>query len=181
MKNPKTQMLTEGGIMIALAAVLSQITPFQMPQGGSISLGGMVPILLFALRRGTGAGVLMGATFGLLDFILKPSFFSIPQMILDYPVAYGMLGLAGLGRTPDASHAGLGRMFSFSMVGILGRYAAAVASGFVFFSDYAPAGMNPLWYSLTYNATYLLPDAVIAVLLLTLLYRPVMKRLPEIR
>ncbi len=181
MKNRRVQMLTEGGIMIALAAILSQITPFQMPQGGSISLGGMVPILLYAVRWGAGPGVLVGIAFGILDFILRPSFFSIPQMLLDYPIAYGMLGIAGFGKRAAENENGLIPMVVFSVIGIIGRYAAAVASGFVFFANYAPAGMDPLWYSITYNASYLLPDAAIAVLLLVLLYRPVMKRLPAVR
>ena len=181
MKKSRVRMLTEGGIMIALAAILSQITPFQMPQGGSISLGGMVPILLFAALWGAGPGILVGAAFGILDFILRPSFFSIPQMLLDYPIAYAMLGLAGFGKPSGEDNRGLARLVLFSAIGILGRFAAAVASGVVFFGQFTPPGMHPLWYSMTYNATYLLPDAVIAVLLLSLLYRPVMTRLPVAR
>lgn len=178
MKNPHVRMLTEGGIMIALATILSQITLFQMPQGGSVSLGGMLPILLFALRWGAGPGIFVGMLFGLLDFLIKPYFFSVAQVLLDYPVSYGLLGLAGFGKELYRKNRSLKPVIVFSALGILGRYLGAVASGYVFFASYTPEGMNPIWYAITYNASYLLPDALLAAFLLVLIFKPVMRTLP---
>lgn len=180
MKKMTVRMLTEAGLMIALAIILSQLTIFTMPQAGSISLGGMVPIMLFALRWGAGRGMFVGAVFGLLSFLIKPSFFSVAQVILDYPIAFGALGLAGLAkRNGHTRIPSLGSTALFSIIGVIGRYIAAVTSGVVFFANYAPEGMNPMWYSLTYNATYLLPDAVIALVILLLVYKPVMRAIPS--
>lgn len=179
MKNPRVRMLTEGGIMIALAVILSQITLFQMPQGGSVSLGGMLPILLFALRWGVGPGILVGILFGFIDFLIKPYFFSVAQVLLDYPIAYGLLGLAGFGKDSYQKNQSLATVATYSILGILGRYLAAVASGYVFFKNYTPPGMNPLWYTISYNASYLLPDAVLAAFLLVLIFKPVMRTLPQ--
>ncbi len=179
MKNPQVRMLTEGGIMIALSVILSHITLYQMPQGGSVSLGGMLPLLLFALRWGTGPGILVGAIYGLLDFIIKPYFFSVPQVLLDYPISYGLLGLSGFGAALYAKHQNLSFVLGFSFLGIFGRFMGAVASGYVFFAEYAPEGMNPLWYTITYNASYILPDAILAAFLLVLIFKPVMRTLPQ--
>lgn len=179
MKNPRVRMLTEGGIMLALAVILSHITLFQMPQGGSVSLGGMLPLLLFALRWGTGPGIFVGIIYGLLDFLIKPYFFSVAQVLLDYPISFGMLGLAGLGRDVYRRNRSLLAVLVYSSIGIFGRYLGAVASGYVFFHSYTPPGMNPLWYAITYNASYLLPDAILAAFLLVLIFRPVMRTLPE--
>ena len=33
--------------------------------------------------------------YGLVQFVLEPIFYTIPQMLLDYPLAFGALGLAG--------------------------------------------------------------------------------------
>lgn len=178
MKKINTGMLTEGGILLALAVILNQIIVMRMPQGGSISLGGMVPILLFAMRWGVGPGIFAGAIFGVLDFILAPSFFTIAQVILDYPIAYGALGLAGLAHKKEGIPS-IGKTATFSILGIIGRLIAAVISGYVFFGSYAPTGVNPLWYSITYNISYLLPDAAIALIILTLVYQPVMRAMPK--
>ena len=72
MKNTNVRMLVEAGVMIALAQVLSYVVIYQMPQGGSVTAGSMVPILLFAVRWGTAQGLLAGAVYGILQFILGP-------------------------------------------------------------------------------------------------------------
>jgi thiamine transporter len=150
--------MVEIALTIALAAVLSMITIWRMPQGGSVSLG-MLPLFVLAFRRGLGAGLVAGGFYGLVDLIIDP----FPpvhwvQPILDYPVAYLLVGLAGvvsvsLGAALEARRPRRVALLLAAgiSVGALGRYLAHFASGMVFFGEFAPPG-QPVWlYSAVYN------------------------------
>ena len=98
MRNRKLQMLCEGAILVALAQILSMLKLWEMPWGGSITLG-MLPIFLFAVRWGTRWGLVAGFAYGLLQVMFDGGFAISWQSILgDYLVAFTVLGLAGLGR-----------------------------------------------------------------------------------
>lgn len=161
------RLIAEMGVAIALAAVLHVIKLWEMPQGGSITLGTMVPLFIVAFRRGPAVGALTGAVYGIVEgWILSGGrFFYYPtQVILDYPLAFGLLGLAGF--FPKFPAFGV-------MVGALARYASHVVSGVVFFSQYAPKG-QPVWlYSLGYNAAFLGPDFFVAIVLTLLVWERV--------
>jgi thiamine transporter len=58
----KSRVLAEIAIFVALATALSLIIIFQLPEGGSITLASMVPIIWLALRRGPKIG--LTACFG---------------------------------------------------------------------------------------------------------------------
>lgn len=177
-KKWSTQMLAEGGIMIALTALLNQIPIYQAPDGGSVSAGGMVPIIIFAIRWGMVPGILVGSIYGLLDFILKPFFFHPIQFILDYPLAYGLLGLAGLGWLYKQKVKNSLLEYTFIVLGvglaIGGRMISHVLSGVIFFKEAAGA-KNPWLYSITYNSTYLIPEFIISVIVLVLIWKPLKK------
>src|SRR5690554_6754795 len=96
MKKWSTKMLVEAGILIALALILDRIKIYEAPQGGSVTAGSMIPIFLYSFRWGLGPGVVAGAIFGLLQLLLGGWIFTPIQAILEYPVAFGMLGLAGI-------------------------------------------------------------------------------------
>jgi len=162
-KNKKvsnTQVLAESIVCIALSAVLSMIKVYQLPFGGSITLGGMVPILWLALRRGPRIGIGAGLVFGLVIAVIEPFFFSPFQVLLDYPIAFGALGLAGFFKKYPV--AGVG-------VGIFGRFIAHFLSGVIFFWMCAPEGMHPMVYSAVYNGSYLLPELVVSAVIIYIL------------
>lgn len=150
------RVLTEAALSVALAFVLSFIKLLDLPFGGSISLE-MVPLILFALRQGAAAGILTGAVYGMLSLAVDPFIVHPVQVLFDYPVAFGALGLAGLFRPTT-----LGTIFGV-LLATAARFAAHFVSGVVFFAAYAPEGWNPLVYSAAYNAVYLVPSLVIAV------------------
>ena len=92
-----TKMLALGAVCMALSNVLSMIKLFDMPQGGSVTPASMLPLMLFAYVYGVGPGMTVGAVYGVMQFIIEPQhFFSVPQMLLDYPIAFAMVGLAGV-------------------------------------------------------------------------------------
>lgn len=161
-KDPR--VLTEAAIAVALAFVLGLIKVFQMPFGGSISLE-MIPLVLLALRQGPFVGIVAGAAYGLLDLAVEPFVVHPVQVVLDYPLAFGALGLAGFFH-PTIRGAVIG-----TVVAVLARFACHFFSGVVFFASYAPEGMNPYLYSAAYNAAYLVPSLIIALVVVVVLLR----------
>jgi thiamine transporter len=164
MNNTKldSRALTEIATSVALAYVLNLIKIYQLPQGGSITLGSMVPILLLALRRGPYIGVLAGTVFGFVQLALGGFFFSVPQAILDYPIAYGVLGVAGYFKRQHI----IGVVVSVAL-----RFIAHFASGVLFFGQFAPPELGPYLYSVIYNGSYLLPEMIISSILVYLLIK----------
>ncbi len=154
-----TRMLVEIALTIALAFVLDELRLFQMPQGGTVSLS-MLPIIVLAYTRGVGPGVLAGLLFGLIDLATPPVYIVHPiQLVLDYPVPYALVGLAGLFRTRwlhvlarrGDFMAATAALVPGIAVGVSLRYLAHLVSGAVFFAEYAPEG-QPVWiYSALYN------------------------------
>ncbi len=156
----RVKQLTFSAMAITLAVVLSFIKLGQMPNGGSITLFSMIFICLIGYYYGTKAGILAGIAYGLINLIISPYVYYPVQMLLDYPIAYGCLGLAGIF---SKSKNGLVKGFIF---GVVGRFIAHVLSGVIFFSAYAPTGWNSVVYSIWYNASYILPDLIITIMIL---------------
>lgn len=169
------QMLAEGGVLIALSVILSYITVYKAPNGGSVTAGSMIPIMLFAIRWGVGPGLIVGGTYGILDFLLKPQFYHPIQFILDYPLAFGLLGFAGLGYIYiNKDDKGYFNLILGVILAVVGRMISHVISGAVFFAEYA-GDKNPWIYSILYNATYLVPELIISILILVFIWKPIRK------
>lgn len=185
MRSERVRLIVEIALCVALAAVLNlpglQIRLPINIAGGTISLN-MLPIFVLALRRGLGPGLVAGAIYGFVDLLIEPFVVHPVQLVLDYPIAYGLLGLAGLGAAAWHLKVTGGRMVDgarvalpFLLLGGAGRFAAHWLSGIIFFGANAPAG-QPVWlYSLVYNASYLIPSVVLAALA-TLAVLPALER-----
>jgi thiamine transporter len=157
---PNVKIMVEGALAAALTVALSYVKLWEMPQGGSITLEA-IPLLVYSLRRGVRSGVGAGAVAGLLQLLLGGYIVHPVQAVLDYPLAFAALGLAGAFRKP---------LWAGTVLGSLARFACHVLSGAVFFGSYAPKGTNVWIYSLTYNGSYMLPNLVIAVVVVYLLW-----------
>jgi thiamine transporter len=161
----RTRVIVEAALCVALAAVLNLVRIWHMPMGGSVSLE-MLPIVVFALRRGLVPGIAVGAAYGLVDLFLEPQVVHWAQFLLDYPVAYAMVGVAGAfrrraGTGEDVARASWARpVAAVAVAGVL-RTVVHWVSGFVFFAAYAPAGQPAWMYSLAYNGTYMLPSTLL--------------------
>ena len=156
-----TRMLANAALVIALSFILSYIRLYKMPQGGSITLASMLPIFLFAYAYGVGPGMLVGAAYGLLQFIQDAYFVHPVELLLDYPLAFAMLGLAGLATKFNDQWG----VIPGIVLGTFGRFVCAFLSGVIFFGMYAPEGQNVLVYSAVYNGFYLIPEAIICIVL----------------
>lgn len=159
----KTRQLTEIAMAVALAVVCSFIKVWEMPQGGSIALT-MIPILLISFRNGPLAGIITGAIYGALSVLLAGVLYHPLSLLLDYLLAFGLLGIAGFFKK-NAKGIVLG-----SVVGVAGRFLSSLTSGAVLFASYAPEGQNPWIYSTIYQATYMVPELIISIAVLLLLY-----------
>lgn len=161
-KKTDVRALTISALMIALATVLGQIKIFSMPQGGSVTLFSILPIVVCGYLLGTRRGVMAGFCVGLINLIFGPYVIHPVQLLLDYPVAFGAFGLSGL--TANMKN-GLTKGY---IVGIIGRYICAVLSGVIFFGEYAPEGFNAWTWSLWYNLTYLAAEGVITLIVINI-------------
>ncbi|MSS70841.1 MAG: energy-coupled thiamine transporter ThiT [Candidatus Latescibacteria bacterium] len=153
----------EIAVAAALGAVLSLVKVYTLPQGGSVTVT-TLPILFLALWRGPGTGATAGMVLGLLKLVLGPIVVHPVQILLDYPVPFALLGVAGF--FPRYPAMGV-------LAGSLCRGASHVLSGVVFFASYAPPGVNVWKYSLVYNASYVLPEALLCIALVPILLRRV--------
>ena len=155
----KTRILTECALGVALAVLCSFIKVWEMPQGGSIALT-MVPLFIIAYRRGAGAGILSGAIYGCLSLMFAGVVYHPLSILLDYVLAYGIIGIAGLFKK------NLSGIILGTTIGVAGRFICSLVSGAVLFGSYAPEGQNPWMYSLIYQATYLIPELIICLVVL---------------
>ncbi len=161
-KKTDVRALTISALMIALATVLGQIKIFSMPQGGSVTLFSILPIVVCGYLLGTRRGVMAGFCVGLINLIFGPYVIHPVQLLLDYPIAFGAMGLSGL--TANMKN-GLTKGY---IIGIIGRYICAVLSGVIFFGEYAPEGFNAWTWSLWYNLTYLAAEGIITLIVINI-------------
>ena len=172
-KKMSAKQLTFCAVAMALALVTSFIKVASLPMGGSITLFSMFFMCFIGYLYGPKIGIMTGVAYGILQLIIEPYIYAPLQVLLDYPLAFGALGMSGFFSKKKFG------LTTGVIVGILGRYICHVISGYVFFASYAPEGMNPMIYTLGYNATYIVPELIATVILVSL--PPVMKALKYVK
>ncbi|PLR77545.1 energy-coupled thiamine transporter ThiT [Bacillus sp. V3-13] len=180
MKQNKTLFLVEVSIFTALAYLLDLVSAFVFariwPQGGSVSIAA-VPVFLMAFRWGLKGGLLTGFLLGLLQFILGYAQIYTPvQGIIDYLIAFGTLGFAGLfaaqlqtGLRQNDRKKWIAYLIAGTFIGSVLRYLCHVIAGIVFFGEFAPKDQPVALYSLVYNGTYMLPSFVLSAIIVALI------------
>lgn len=173
----QTRMLCEGAVMIALALILGLFKVFELPQAGSISLE-MLPLLLFSVRWGAGSGLLACFAFGILQvFVQGVVSWGWQSILLDYVAAFGVMGLAGLGR--GKTHG----IFWGSLLGGLARFAVHYLSGITLYRIVVPTALfgtvfdDPHLYSAVYNGSYVGLDTLLCLMIFAAAYRPLKRYL----
>lgn len=155
-----TRTLVFSAMAMALAYVTSYIKLIHMPMGGAVTLFSMLFITLVGYWYGLRTGLMVAFSYGLLQFVTGPYILSIPQVLCDYVLAFGALGLSGVFR--NFKHG----LVEGYILGVFGRFVFSFLSGFIFFADYAPPEMNPVVYSFLYNAAYLFAEAALTAAVL---------------
>ncbi len=168
------RILIECALMTALAVVLDLLPLPKWPNGGSVSIAA-VPIVFIAYRHGTPWGLATGLVYAIVQLIT--GWYAPPAgtliafaacILLDYLLAFTAFGLADIFAHPFGKHLLVGYGVGAAAVNLI-RFVCSFLSGGLLWDSYAPEGMNPWWYSLTYNAGYMLPNAVLCAVVTVLL------------
>ncbi len=164
-----TVRLTESAVMLAAAFVLSLIPVVQMPFGGDVTLASMLPILVIAYRHGAPWGLLVGFAGSLLQLLTgldnlsyaTSAWAAIAIILLDYAVAFTVLGLGGIFRKVTRSQSTA--LVSGALLCCVLRYACHFISGFTVWRGVDVPLDEAMLYSLSYNAAYMVPETIITV------------------
>lgn len=156
----KVKVLTYSAICMALSFVLSHLPLFQMPFGGSVTLLSVFFITLIGYWFGPVAGISSGVAYGFLMLVANPFVVHPAQVLLDYPLASGALGLSGFFRGKNIIVAYL--------VAVAGKFVFHAISGYIFWYMFAPEGWSPLLYTIAYNASYLSVEAAITIAIISI-------------
>lgn len=194
----KTRRLTESAMLLAMAVVLELVSKIFIPPmafGGQLTIVCMLPAVLISYRHGVKWGLVAGFAYSLLQMALgagtvtaafQPGYFgdgimilnAIVMCLLDYVLAYTLLGLGGIFRD-RIQKPGLALSLG-SLAALFCRYATHVLSGYILFSGWAEWFFTqegfPAWgaklveslspqmlgfvYSLVYNGMYMVPEMI---------------------
>jgi thiamine transporter len=177
MKRTTLKKMVTSAVLSALAVILTWVEIQVGPLGGSINFV-MLPIILIAWQYGMGWGIGSGLVVGFVKCIIGGGIgWGLPSILLDYVLAYGAVGLAGIFS---------GKKFSLQLgavVGCVARFIIHFISGITIYAIVAPETIgsittaNPWLYSLIYNGLYMLPSSVIVIVLACIIKRPLEKYL----
>ncbi len=159
-----TKSIVYAAICIALSFALSYVRLFRLPQGGSVTLCSLLPLMIYSYVFGVRKGVVAALIFGLMQAVSDPWIIHPIQFLLDYPIAFGFIGLTGIFKDNGifkkipALQLVLG-----AIVGCLLRYSAHIFSAIFAFGVYAAeAGYSAVAWAFLYNA-FCLVDMALAL------------------
>ncbi|MBQ6680331.1 MAG: energy-coupled thiamine transporter ThiT [Lachnospiraceae bacterium] len=169
-KRNGVRILVESALMLAIGTVLSIFKLLSLPYGGSVTIASMLPVIIIAYRNGTGAGIVTGLAFSLIQQLLGlknlgyvTGWVSVVAVIfLDYVLAFTVTGLGGIFRNKARSQAQalvLGALFTSIL-----RYFFHVISGATVWAGISIPTTAALVYSIGYNATYMIPETIVLTL-----------------
>ena len=178
MKNTKLITMVEGAL-IAVAALLLSFIPVQTPNAAfDLSLG-LIPLAIFAMRRGALAGLASGFVWGLLCIVLGKAFIlSIPQVLFEYPIAFAFGGLGGVfsGRLKryykaDNNRGILVTLVFAALTSVIARWFCLFIAGATVWASYAPESMNPIFYSFLLNGASAIANAALLIIVFSAVSR----------
>ena len=161
-----TKQIVFSAMAIALATVICfAIKLPSLPNGGSVTLFSMLIICLIGYWYGPKVGIIAAITFGILQFIVGPYVVHPLQVALDFPLAFGALGLSGF-----FSNSKNGLIKGF-IAGSMGRLLMHCISGVIFYTTYVGdfvCNVAAIWAGILYNMSYIIPEVILTLVLLAL-------------
>lgn len=166
----------EIAIFAALSLVLDLFSFRAWAQGGSISLQ-MIPIFLMSFRWGWKGGVTTGLIVGLLQLVTGPYIIHPIQGLLDYPVAFTLVGSAAITSRlvnkavyEKNNIKFIGFLFIGALIGSINRLVVHFLSAIIFFGSVVPSGQSIWIYSLIYNSSYVIPSFIVSIIIIIILF-----------
>ena len=187
--NSKTKRLTTTGVLLAISAVLFAFPIIPLPYDGEVTIAAMVPIIILGYKYGVKWGIFSGIALSLIQIVIGASSsgaFAVPGqgakmiiqiilvVILDFIVAFTSLGLSGMFKNKIKNNAASLALGAFCVCVL--RFLSHFISGVIVWGSYADAGFAPkllsgfsgyglmVAYSFVYNASYMLPETIITVI-----------------
>ena len=214
----QTQRLTTSAVLLALAMVLAMVCaliPFlNLPFGGGFTVASMLPVVIISYMYGMKWGFFSAAIYSVIQVVMdlylgkgstlialfmpnSEDFMGIGAaiaiLIIDYLVAYTLLGFGGAFRKMKNKTLALtlGVVLALSL-----RYLAHIVSGYIFYGAWAEWFFTQdnfyaiggwildtfsgeglaIVYSIFYNGLYMIPEIVI-----TAVAAVIVSRLPVIK
>lgn len=154
-KMSDTRSIVYGAISIALSFALSYAKLFKLPQGGSVTFASLLPLMVYCCMFGTRRGIVVCTIYGVLQALQDPFIIHPMQFLLDYPLAFGLIGVSGIFMEKGVFKEK--KIVAFLLGGIIAvvlRYACHVCSGVFAFADYADLDKygSAIVYSMAYNS-----------------------------
>lgn len=159
----KTKKIVFIAMYLALFFILDYITKIvpilQMPNGGSLGLS-VVALLLASYHLGPKAGVLTGVLSVFIQYLTGAVWIAHPiQFILEYPLAFGIYGLAVL--LPNTKIGKISIYWGIIVTNLL-RMSFHIIAGAVYWKTTWAA-------SVAYNAPYMLATMVLCLILVPII------------
>ena len=202
----KTQRLTVSAVMLAFATVLAlvcEMIPFlNLPFGGGFTVASMLPIVIISYMYGIKWGFFASFTYSVIQIMISiikgstvmalftPSSdgymggigIAIAIIVIDYLVAYTILGIGGIFRNRIQNKIValvLGVILALSL-----RYICHIISGYIFYGEWAEWFFSQegfyaigekilgtfsgkglaLIYSVFYNGLFMIPEIIITAI-----------------
>lgn len=157
-------LMTQIALSVAISAILELIVLFKFPQGGSVTLASMLPIIIMAYTHGPQIGILTGFLVGVINLFMGPTIIHPLQTLLDYPLPYMLVGASAYIKN---------NQYAGAIFGTVLRLLMHILSGVIFFAQYAPEDMQSgfrLWqYSAVYNGSFLAIELVILLVIMAVI------------
>lgn len=151
-----SRLITHISMAVSMCVILEFFKFFQLPFGGSATLAGMLPIILISIIYGPTIGMFTGFVYGILNFVIGPSYILHPiQVLFDYTLPFMAIGLSGFFK--NNKYLAIG-------IGFLGRFVFHYIAGVIFWGSYAAEfNLAPAIYSLIYNGSFILANCLICM------------------
>lgn len=150
-----TRALVYGAVSIAMSFALSYIRLFKLPQGGSVTFASLLPLIVYCCMFGTRRGLTACIIYGVLQAVQDPWIIHPMQFLLDYPLAFGLIGISGIFMEKGLfkKHK-IAAFLLGSVLGVTLRFSCHVISGVFAFADWADLETygSVAAYSMAYNS-----------------------------
>ena len=168
-RNKKTSMLVFSAVMIAVGTVLS-LFKIDFVMGGGITVCAMLPLVMVSFKYGTKWGIFTAFAFSVLQCLLgldnvqyaTSAGMAMTIIFLDYIVAYSIIGFAGIFKG-KVNNSKIALILGISVT-FFARFLCHFITGWMIWNVLWPNefGMAAPFYSLCYNGSYMLAEAIIS-------------------